>query len=302
MFLKCFSLRAVALSTVAVAALSLSSPVFAADVVAKVNGQEITETELNRVAGAAMGQLGKNVQLPFEVKKELLDELVLRELAYNQAVAKKLEQTPLVKEAMEAARKQLLTQAYMKDFVDQVKTSDIDLRKKYDQLVAELLKTNPPKDEVHTRHILLKDQKEAEEVLAAVKKGGDFEKLAKEKSIDPSAKQNGGDLGYAAKDSLVKEYSDAAFALKDREFVAKPVQSKFGWHVIQSLGKRKAPIATFDQLKPQIAEQVKMEKLKEHLEGLKKTAKVEILLKNDQVSDDGASKTVPEKETPASKK
>src|SRR6185295_7981825 len=97
------------------------------------------------------------------------------------------------------------------------------------------------------RHILLKTEDEAKAIIGQLKAGADFAALAKEKSIDPHAKQDGGDLGWFTKDTMVKEFADAAFAMKKGEISEAPVKSQFGFHVIQVQDQR-------TQVPPSLAE------------------------------------------------
>jgi len=83
---------------------------------------------------------------------------------------------------------------------------------------------------VHAAHILVKTEDEATAILFDVKRGADFEAVAKEKSICPSGKK-GGDLGWFGRNQMVKEFEQAAFELKPGEF--KKVKTQFGWHVIK---------------------------------------------------------------------
>ena len=85
--------------------------------------------------------------------------------------------------------------------------------------------------EIKASHILVKTKEEAEKIIKDLEGGGDFAKIAQEKSDCPS-KQNGGDLGYFGKGAMVPEFEKAAFALKKGE-VSKPVKTQFGWHVIK---------------------------------------------------------------------
>ncbi|MEQ8224311.1 MAG: peptidylprolyl isomerase, partial [Candidatus Eremiobacterota bacterium] len=85
--------------------------------------------------------------------------------------------------------------------------------------------------EIKASHILVKTKEEAEKIIKELKDGGDFAKIAKEKSECPS-KQNGGDLGYFGKGMMVPEFEKAAFALKVGE-ISKAIQTQFGWHVIK---------------------------------------------------------------------
>ena len=94
-------------------------------------------------------------------------------------------------------------------------------------------------EELHAAHILVKTEAEAKKARERVTSGGeDFAKVAKELSIDPSAKQNGGDLGFFAHGQMVGPFDKAAYALKDGE-ISRPVQTQFGWHIIKAIERRK---------------------------------------------------------------
>lgn len=89
---------------------------------------------------------------------------------------------------------------------------------------------------VNARHILVKDQAQAQELKTRIDKGEKFEDLAREYSICPSG-QNGGDLGYFERGQMVKEFEDAAFALPVNS-VSEPVKTQFGWHLIKVIDKK----------------------------------------------------------------
>lgn len=130
-------------------------------------------------------------------------------------------------------------------------------------------------ERVKVGHILVKTEEEAKEVIAQLKKGTDFEKLAEEKSIDPSAKQNKGILGYISKNdtSLDKEFKNAAFALAPGEFTQEPVKTKFGYHVIWCFDKKAAGTATYEEVKDSLSQQLlaqkKQQKFSEYQEKLR---------------------------------
>lgn len=84
---------------------------------------------------------------------------------------------------------------------------------------------------VHARHILVKTEDEAREILFDLKKGNkDFEAAARERSICPSGKK-GGDLGWFGRGQMIKEFEKAAFSMKPGE-LSKPIKTQFGWHII----------------------------------------------------------------------
>ena len=97
-------------------------------------------------------------------------------------------------------------------------------------------------DEVQSAHILVETEEEAQEVIQRLDDGEDFEELAREVSTDPSAQQNGGDLGYTPRGQLVPEFETAIFEeLEPGETTVEPVQTQFGFHVITVLDRRTGP-------------------------------------------------------------
>ena len=91
-------------------------------------------------------------------------------------------------------------------------------------------------EEVRARHILVPTEDEAKAILADLKKGDDFAKLAKEKSKDPAPAANGGDLGYFTKDQMVPEFAEIAFKMPKGQ-LSDPVKTQFGWHIIKRRGQ-----------------------------------------------------------------
>ena len=124
------------------------------------------------------------------------------------------------------------------------------------------------------RHILVEDEEEAKKIAAELKKGGDFAAIAKEKSKDPGSKDQGGDLGFFAKDQMVPEFAEAAFKL-DKGQVSDPVKSQFGWHVIRLDDKRTKQAPSFDQVKDQIESFVQRKAQADLIQKLRADAKIE---------------------------
>ena len=89
--------------------------------------------------------------------------------------------------------------------------------------------------EIRASHILVKTEDEAKKLYDEIQNGKDFAKIAQEVSLCPSG-QNGGDLGFFGKGMMVKPFEDAAFALEVGE-ISQPVQTQFGWHLIQLTDK-----------------------------------------------------------------
>ncbi len=147
------------------------------------------------------------------------------------------------------------------------------LKAKYD----ELIKQAKPVEEVHARHILVKTEAEAKDIIKQLDKGADFEKLAKEKSTDPGSGESGGDLGYFTKDKMVPEFADVAFKLDKGKYTETPVHTQYGWHVIQVLDKRDQPLPPFDnpQVKSQLTQLVLQDQERKVVDDLRGAAKIE---------------------------
>ena len=151
------------------------------------------------------------------------------------------------------------------------KVNDAALRTRY----AAYQKENPGKEEVRASHILVNSEAQAKEILASLKGGADFGKLASEKSIDPAGKSSGGDLGYFGKDEMVPEFAEAAFAMKAGDTSAAPVKTQFGWHVIR-VADRRTVAESFEEVRERLSSEMSQEIMQSYVEGLRKTAKVEL--------------------------
>jgi peptidyl-prolyl cis-trans isomerase C len=145
------------------------------------------------------------------------------------------------------------------------------VKARYDKEVAAL----PKQEEIHARHILVKTEDEAKEVIKELDAGKDFAELAKEKSTDPN-KSDGGDLGYFARGRMVKEFEEAAFTMPVGTYSKTPVKTDFGYHVIKIEDKRDAPPPPLDQVQDQVKQLVMRDKYLELLAKAKAASKVEI--------------------------
>lgn len=249
-------------------------------VLAKVNGVEIKKSDLAVAEDELGGSLPPQLQGPARQEYVLGFLIDLTALA-QAAEAEKLDQSPEFAQQLAFARKRLLMQAALSK-ATKAAVSDAELKKTYD----EALKQQKPEEEVRARHILFrvedpKDEKasaaaeaKAKDVVAKVKKGEDFAKLATSLTEDPSGKENGGDLGYFTKDQMVPEFADKAFTMKPGD-VSDPVKTQFGWHVIKLEDKRQKPLPTFDEVKPQIEQFLAQKAQAEAVQKVRDAAKVE---------------------------
>ena len=185
-----------------------------------------------------------------ELRNAIREELNTRELLVREAKKKGLEKTPDVKNQMDLAGQTVLVRAYVGDWLKSNPVSDAALHKEYDAIKAQM-----GDKEYKVRHILVEKEDEAKEIIAALQKGEKFEKLA-ERSKDPGSKANGGDLDWNAPGNFVKPFSDAMVKLPKGKFTTVPVQTQFGWHVIEVDDIRDAKIPSFEEVKPQLSQRL----------------------------------------------
>ncbi|HWD16819.1 MAG TPA: peptidylprolyl isomerase, partial [Casimicrobiaceae bacterium] len=123
--------------------------------------------------------------------------------------------------------------------------------------------------EYKVRHILVKTEDQAKEIIAELQKGAKFDELAKARSEDPGSKEKGGDLDWNSPANFVKPFGDAMKATPKGKFTPQPVQTQFGWHVIEVDDVRDAKVPTFEEVKPQLQERMKQEWVQKHIAELR---------------------------------
>ena len=238
-------------------------------VLAKLDGQPITEADVTLAAASLAAQLA---QMPEDMRKRVvLDRIIDMRLVAAAAAKAGLDQSPAYKARMEQVRAQLLVSEYVKGKIEpQVTPEKVKARYEKDAAGFE------PPEEYRARHILVKTEDEAKAIIADLAKGGDFAKIAEEKSQDPGSAKQGGDLGFFSAGDMVPEFEAATQALKAGEVTKTPVKSQFGFHVIKLEEKRKQPVPSLDQVKDQVRQAVVGEVFTAELDALKKAAKIEI--------------------------
>lgn len=239
-------------------------------VVATVGGEPITEADL----GFAAEDLSQDLaQMPPEERRAFLLR-VLIDMKVMSGAAKEagMDQTPLFAQRQNYLEERALRRAYFADAIAAQVTEEA-VRAEYDAFVAEF----QPGEEVHAAHILVATKEEADAIKAELDAGGDFAAIAAEKSIDPGSGANGGDLGFFAQGMMVPEFETAAFALANPGDVSAPVQSQFGWHIIKLVEKRQSAPPAFEQIAPQIQQQVLMNAFNDKVEELMSGVTIDVV-------------------------
>jgi len=258
-------------------------------VLAEVNSGSITTGDFDRELKNLPEYLKAMADTP-QGRKEMLDTMIIRELILQQAAKDGLDKGADIEEKLQDLKKRLIVESFLKKKVEaESKVSDEDLKKFYEQN-KDKFKSG---EQIKASHILVKTEKEAKDILAKLKSGGNFEELAKKNSVDSSAAK-GGDLGWFGKGSMVPAFEKAVLALKEGQ-ISDVVKSDFGFHIIKLTGKRPAGIRPFEEVKEQIKgaimptkQQEVFQKIKDEL---KKTAKITI--KEDVLNSVGGKKEEP---------
>jgi peptidyl-prolyl cis-trans isomerase C len=260
------ALAAGCLAMVSVIAL-VAGPARAEDkVLAKVNGQEIRQSDV----ALAEEELGPSLaQMDPAAKDEnVLSFLIDMKIVSKAAEDKKIQDTDDFKKRLAFTRNRLLMDSLLAS-EGKTATTDDAMKKVYEEASKQI----SGEEEVHARHILVATEDEAKAVKAELDKGADFAELAKKKSKDPGA-SDGGDLGFFTKDQMVPEFSQAAFSLEPGK-ISDPVKSQFGWHIIKVEEKRKRKAPEFDQVKSQIETYVTRKAQADYVGKLREAAKIE---------------------------
>jgi peptidyl-prolyl cis-trans isomerase C len=196
-----------------------------------------------------------------ELRAAIRDELNTRELLVREAKKQGLDKSS--KAEMDLSAQTVLVRAYMADYLKAHPVPDDLLRKEYDNIKKQM-----GDKEYKVRHILVEKEDEAKDIIASLQKGEKFEKLA-ERSKDTGSKATGGDLDWNAPSNFVKPFADVMVTLQKGKFTTTPVQTQFGWHVIQLDDIRDAKIPGFDEVKPQLAQRLQGQIVDKYLRDLR---------------------------------
>ena len=233
----------------------------------KVNGETVSVAEQKAVYDRAVAQgQPAGPELESQVKNLLIQQTAL----LQEAKKAKIQQNADVQRAIDNARNQILIQGHAQDWAKKNPVSDADLQKAYEADKASYGDT-----EYQVRHILVKTEDQAKNLISRLAKGADFGKLAQEFSEDTANKAQGGLLGWVVPRSFVPAFGAAFSALKPGEVAQAPVRTQFGFHVVKLEAKRKAELyPSFDSQKAVIHNALANQKVQQHFQELIKRAVV----------------------------
>jgi peptidyl-prolyl cis-trans isomerase C len=252
------------LSVALLAAMSL--PVWAQNI-AVVNGKPVPSSRVEALK-QQVERSGRPVTP--EMMGQIKEELIAREVFMQEARKRGLDATEDYKNQLELARQSILIRELFADFQKKNPVTDPEVKAEYDKFVA----ANGGK-EYRARHILVEKEDEAVALIAQIKKGGNFEELAKKASKDPGSGANGGDLDWANAGSYVAEFSAAMSKLDKGQMTETPVKTQFGFHIIRVDDVRDTKLPSLDEVKPQVSQQLQQQKIAKFQETLRAKAKIQ---------------------------
>lgn len=244
------------------------------NVIAKVNNAQITKDdflrEMSRIPDWAKERFSGK-----EGKEQFLDELIKRELLYQEAERLGLgKDKEFLEKVEEFKRMTLLSTLLKKEVEDKAVVSDAEIKEYYDKNPQEF-KT----DQVRASHILVEKEDEAKGIIERLKKGEDFSKLAESLSKDPGSASKGGDLGFFGRGRMIPEFEEVAFSLKPGEISQQPLKTRFGYHIIKVTERKEGSLLPLENVKDKINGKLVSEKqrrlFESLIEKLTKEAKIE---------------------------
>ena len=256
-------LTAIATATLLVAL----APAAMAQNVAIVNGKAIPKSRVDALE-EQVKRSGRPVSP--EMQPQLKEEVINREIFMQEAQVRGLDATEDFRTQMELARQAILIRELFADYQKKNPVTDEEIKAEFDKFAAQ----NSGK-EYKARHILVETDDEARAIIAKLKKGGKFDEIAKKQSKDPGSGAKGGDLDWANPGSYVKEFSEALSGLSKGKTTENPVKTQFGYHVIRLDDIRDAQLPKFEDVKPQIAQQLQQQKIGKFQTELRAKARIE---------------------------
>ena len=242
--------------------LAQSSANLPTGVSATVNGRPIATEMVNKVESQLAQEEARTS------REDILLELIDLEVLTQRAEAQKLDSQPDIAATLRLQYAQTMANAYLESLSNELIVTDEQVRAEYDTQIQLL-----ERPEYRASHILLDTEADATNAIAALDAGEDFADLARDLSTGPSATQ-GGDLGWFDDNTMMVEFTVAVSQLEINEYTKKPVQTQFGWHVIQLFDKRSGSMPDFNTVKNGIRNLMIQNLLNERLSALREEAEI----------------------------
>jgi len=255
------------LAALAILGALVFNPAYAEDKsAAMVNGVSIPQS---RVDAAVKAEVTQGQADTPELRKNIRENLIKRELMLQEVAKLKLDKSPEVIQDMDMARQSVLINAYLADYMKKNPITDEALKQEY-----ETFKAKVGDKEYSVRHILVETEDQAKAIIVQLGKKAKFDKLAAQ-SKDTGSGAKGGSLGWVVPSYFVPPFAQALQTLKKGEYTKTPVQTQFGWHVIRLDDERPLKVPAFDEVKPQFQQRLQQQAIQKAIADLMASAKVE---------------------------
>lgn len=241
-----------------------------------INGKPVDQ----KVIDQAMNQFKKSSPMAAQqmsnpqFKKQLLQSVGMQQAILMEGNSMGLDKSPEYQQKLQEIKPMVYAQILQEKYSG-TPVTDAQAQAKYDQMKKQMASQK----QYEVSHILVKDQKTADDLEAQLKKGANFADLAKKYSIDPGSKAKGGDLGWSDGSNYVPEFTAALAKLQKGQYTTTPVKSQFGYHIIKLNDVKTGNTSSmppFAKVKDQIKQQLQMEKTRAFFDGLKTKYKVEV--------------------------
>ena len=210
-------------------------------------------------------------------REELREIMITREVLAQEAKRRQLDENDEYIQQIDAMQQQLLLTLLFNSFIAEMDPTEEQMHAAYERIKSENAKLGDK--EYHVRHILVKEEGQATEIIAQLGGGADFAEIAMEKSEDSGSKETGGELGWSAPQRYVKPFADAIATLQKGETTQTPVKTDFGFHVIELIDVRVAEFPPYDQVKEQLRKEILTKSRDELIGKLRTDAKIEKIAK-----------------------
>jgi len=235
--------------------------------VAHVNGVAVPQSRMEFMMEQQRGRGAPDNQ---QSRTMMREELINREVVAQEAQKSGLAKSSEVQTQMDIARQEILVGAYLRDWVKKHPVTDAEIQQEYEKARAQT-----GDKEYRARHILVENEDQAKAIITDLSKGAKFDDLAKKNSKDAGSKDRGGDLDWNVPSAFDKQFSDAMVKLDKGKYTLTPVQTRFGFHIIQLDDVRPVKFPGIEEVKGRIQQQIQQHKVDEVVRGLRAKAKVE---------------------------
>lgn len=237
-----------------------------------VNGVPIPQARVDFVAKSQIAQSQGQQQDSPEFRENVREIMITREILYQEAIKRKLDKNADYVTQLDLAKQQIMLGVLLEDIAKTTKPGEADVRKEYERVKAE--SGGDAGKQYKARHILVKEEAEARQIIADLAKGGDFAKIAQEKTQDPGSKDTGGELDWSEAEVYVEPFGTALKGLKKGETTKEPVKTSYGYHVIELQDVRSKTFPEFDAVKAQVEQSIAGKARDDFIANLRAKAKI----------------------------